>query len=425
MSIKDIERRVPAGRQLPALFQRFIDAGPPFEIEWNSLKNYALKKSATETAVPFLRLYDGGLLALWYKSKSPAVVHIGAHGDWGVVAETFDDFLKAVNNCRTGLSDIDERDEDQRFVIAGIKGKPATEALPALYKRFAAWLKKHAGADAWADLETDISDLSQRMNDPKLQKKLFAAIESADAATITKLLNANPGLVNEHIKLQGAPLAIAAATKNLELVKLLLEKGADPNLKASRYAVMWNIVGSDDLEIVKFLVSRGARVRGEMQEGETALFNAQSTEMVQFLLDQGVDAKATDKYGGTALHRMAAWCRTDAARLLLDAGTNIAACDIFNVPAIWNAVETCVDDPTDLLDLLLERGAKLDGRNEAGDTLLHKAAGGTLGAVKWLVARKADPNAKNNEGKTPLDRANELLYNPHSKEIAAYLTKLK
>jgi ankyrin repeat protein len=419
--LKQIKRHVPDGQVLPALFERFVAADPPFEMEWNDLKGYALKRSATKTAVPFLRLDDGGLVALWYESDPPAVVHIGAHGDWGVVAVTFDDFLKAINSRRTGLSDIDSRDDDD-FVIRGVKGKPASKTRPVTQNKFAAWLKKHATRGTWSNLEIDQGDLSRRMNDPKLQKKLLEAIEAIDLSTISKMLDANPGLVNERIKNKGSPLDLAAHTKNLDLVKLLVDKGADPNRKGGRYGIMHDIVQFDNLEIVRYLVSRGAEVRGDMGDGMTTLFAVYSTEMAQFLLDQGVDPKATEKWGGNALHHAAAWCLTGVAELLLKAGADVAALDIFKAPPLWDAAGTHQGDPTKLLQLLLKHGASLDGKDKEGNTPLHRAAGGTLAVVKWLLQHGADPKAKNNDGHTPLQVARRLVYNPNPKEIVAYLS---
>src|SRR5829696_6550879 len=103
-----VRKRVPEGRKLPARFDDFVQAEPPYAVEWNNLDAYCLKRSATKEAVPFLRLPDGGLVALWYHTESPAVVHIGAHGERGVLTHSFDDFLKALNARKSGLPDFDD-----------------------------------------------------------------------------------------------------------------------------------------------------------------------------------------------------------------------------------------------------------------------------------------------------------------------------
>jgi hypothetical protein len=152
-----VREHLPAGRKLPARFDAFVRAEPPHcRIEWNDLDAYSLKPSATEEAVPFLRLPDGGLAALWYRESEPAVVHIGGHGELKVLARTFDDFLKALAVRRSGLPDLDT-DERPAIVVPGIgrgaRGEPTgsppgtaepdTRGLAELQERFERWFKEH------------------------------------------------------------------------------------------------------------------------------------------------------------------------------------------------------------------------------------------------------------------------------------------
>jgi hypothetical protein len=134
--------RIPKGCELPTRFDDFVRAEPPFAVEWNSLDSYCLKRSATKEAVPFLHLPDGGLVAFWYHAESPAIVHIGAHGELQVIAHNFDDFLKGIGAKCSGLPDFDEAD-DVAFRVPGVKGKPNKKGLPALQQKFEQWFKKH------------------------------------------------------------------------------------------------------------------------------------------------------------------------------------------------------------------------------------------------------------------------------------------
>jgi hypothetical protein len=136
-----VRRHVPKGRKLPARFDDFLRASLPFRVEWNDLDAYGLKPSATKSALPFLRLPDGGLVALWYHAAEPAVVHIGGHGELKVVASDFDNFLKGIGARSSGLPDIDEGDE--KFSVAGVRGKPNAARLPALQEKFDKWFKQH------------------------------------------------------------------------------------------------------------------------------------------------------------------------------------------------------------------------------------------------------------------------------------------
>ena len=136
-----VRAHVPKGRGLPERFDAFLHANLPFRVEWNVLDAYGLKHSATKTAVPFLRLPVGGLVALWYHAAEPAVVHIGAHGEQDVIAADFDAFLKAVGTRCTGVPDIDEGEEGLAF--PGVRGRPDGATLPALQGKFDKWFKRH------------------------------------------------------------------------------------------------------------------------------------------------------------------------------------------------------------------------------------------------------------------------------------------
>lgn len=141
ISADQVRRHVPKGRKLPARFDDFLRAKLPFRVEWNNLDAYGLKPSARKEAVPFLRMPDGGLAALWYHAAEPAVVHIGGHGELKVVASDFDNFLKGIGARCSGLPDIDDGEEG--FSLSGVRGKPNGAQLPALQKKFDKWFKQH------------------------------------------------------------------------------------------------------------------------------------------------------------------------------------------------------------------------------------------------------------------------------------------
>jgi hypothetical protein len=138
----EVRAHLPKGCELPSRFDEFVRAEPECRVEWNDLDSYPLKPSATKEAVPFLRLSDGALVALWYHRPSPAVVLIGGHGELKVVAASFDDFLKALAVQRSGVPDFDS-EERLPFVVPGTKGKPNTAGLAELQELFQQWFKKH------------------------------------------------------------------------------------------------------------------------------------------------------------------------------------------------------------------------------------------------------------------------------------------
>ncbi|HEX4136489.1 MAG TPA: ankyrin repeat domain-containing protein [Bryobacteraceae bacterium] len=114
----------------------------------------------------------------------------------------------------------------------------------------------------------------------------------------------------------------------------LSEEGATPFLRAAQ---------SGDVTLMKLLLDRGADPRVATSHGVTALEVAsgigwvegitfewspeQSLEAVRMCLNLGIDVNSADDEGRTALHGAAHKGRTDVIRLLVDHGANLEAHD--------------------------------------------------------------------------------------------------
>lgn len=152
---------------------------------------------------------------------------------------------------------------------------------------------------------------------------LFGAIRDRDRSTVRRLLARDPGLLSAeedwssaeafaaHLPLaaHATPLVRAAGAGDLELVRLLLDAGADPDAECG------------------------------CAGGETPLWAATlvgAADVVAELLARGVDPNATAFHGATALHVAAQRGRPDIARLLRDAGADAGVADGGGrTPADW------------------------------------------------------------------------------------------
>src|SRR5262252_4736339 len=107
------------------------------------------------------------------------------------------------------------------------------------------------------------------------------------------------------------PLMRAAFSGDLELVKLLLAKGADPTIRSKDYETMLEAAAglgfiqgyskgrsaAERLEVVKLFVSLGADVNAADDYGITALMaaaNMGDVAIIQYLVDHGADLGAYD-----------------------------------------------------------------------------------------------------------------------------------
>ena len=98
---------------------------------------------------------------------------------------------------------------------------------------------------------------------------------------------------------------------------------------------------SGDVNMVKFLIDHGAEVKARSDLGETPLhFVAKDPEVIKVLVAKGADVNARDRDGNTPLHAFQS-----------------------------NFVEY---KQAEIIDSLLSAGASVDGRNDEGETPLIK-----------------------------------------------------
>jgi hypothetical protein len=100
----------------------------------------------------------------------------------------------------------------------------------------------------------------------------------------------------------------AARDGNVEAVRTLLDSDVPPDGSSYKYArgeaaLMW-AAGEGHLDVMGLLLERGADVNARNESGWTALFNAASTrnvESVRFLIEAGANVGHVNKDGRTAL----------------------------------------------------------------------------------------------------------------------------
>lgn len=102
--------------------------------------------------------------------------------------------------------------------------------------------------------------------------------------------------------------------------------------------------------------------------------------------------------------------------MLLDHGAKVNVRNSYGSTPLHDAA---VGGQSEIVAMLLERGAEIDARDQdSGATPLYNAASwGKLDAVKLLIEKGADVNARNKTGKTPLAAAEENGFT----EVAAAL----
>ncbi len=125
-------------------------------------------------------------------------------------------------------------------------------------------------------------------------------------------------------------LMFAAAHGRVNIVKALLEAGADVNARSDVHdstAVML-AAGNGHVDVVKVLLEAGADIEERDRAGRTTLAFAaglDDVEIVKILLDAGADVNAKDGLGTTPLMWAVSEGQADIVKVLLDAGADVHA----------------------------------------------------------------------------------------------------
>lgn len=296
--------------------------------------------------------------------------------------------------------------------------------------------------------QADVNTVNIRGNTPLIHSKspeiTLLLLESGAIATID-LLSLQPEVGN----------ALHRATREgeLEIVKLLIQRGANINIENLQDLTALDLaVINKNTEIVKFLISQNADVNRVNTRGVTPLIYSNSLEITRLLLEAGATATinhVSDR--GSALHRAAPMGDLKMIKFLIQHGANIhieslqglTALDLAVMYGITNVVKFLIrknvdvnrvnaqgDTPltlsfsSEITRLLLKAGASstINHQSNTG-TALHRAVSSSIPKIKiikLLAKYGADMNAKDSHGNTALDLAKQHNY----KKIERLLSSL-
>jgi len=227
----------------------------------------------------------------------------------------------------------------------------------------------------------------------------------------------------------------AAKAGNLVMIEQALHKGAIINLEARTKSGDTPILLASyagHLAFIRKLVSLGANPRHQNDSTEeSALHRACDNghiDLARYLLNCRCNPNVADKWGWTALHRVCWLGRHDLAALLLDNGAEIhCARKIDGDTPLHIATKS---GSRSMIQLLLDRGARIEDRNARGRTPLHLAVGrqdvgDNVGMLQDLLDRNADLSARDEDGKTPLDLSLDMFNGPTFEQLlTSYREKL-
>ena len=332
----------------------------------------AIKNGNAEAVKTLLEKDPAQLASLDASARTP--LHQAAlRGDLTVLTA-----ILAMKDVAVNLKD---RDGDTPLHLAVLQGDaPSSKAL--LAKGASADLRNMYGATP-LHLATSGEVVDQLLNGKTVDEKK-ALLASRD----------NEGRT---------PLAWAAGLGLQQVVKALLDQGADMQARddAGMSPLFFSVMSG--AEAVKILLATDARpVSSELRTAlEAQALKVDKLDLLTFLLGKGADVKLRDARGHTPLH-LAASAGAAVVKLLVDKGADIAALDDLGRTPIFGAA--CFSN--DVLLYYQEKNVNVTIIDTRGYSLLHQAASaGNVDCVKTLLAAKLEVNARSKNGETPLHLA--------------------
>jgi RNA polymerase sigma factor (sigma-70 family) len=310
------------------------------------------------------------------------------------------------------------------------------------------------------------------------QHSICVAAARNDRATVSRLLDEDAALVNFRDTNGVRPLSCAAERHHEDMTRLLLERGADPNLPEDNYAhlgyALWSVTcGRPNSAIARLLLEAGASIKaGWHASGDVsyALVTAKDDELRGLLYEHGAVAglssaanagrldlcaeilavdpsKAQDHlYGNaiqqghlgivklmmrhgaqldpkmvrtwqTALAQCLAHQRVELAEFLIENGEDINWPNWFGQPPLHYAT---MRDRPDMVEWALDHGADIEARDWELEsrTLAWAAHVGSIECARVLLERGAKvTHPEDKPWNTPMARAEKTGH----AEIAALL----
>lgn len=255
------------------------------------------------------------------------------------------------------------------------------------------------------------------------QQALMQAIHQGDPAGINRALTAG-AVLNQPLADGSLPLAWAVESQNPALVKLLLDKGARPDLGDSHLQSFSPLVVAcqrGEPAIVAALLEAGAQANNTTVTGVSplALCAGNSTAAtVKKLLDQGANLEAADNTGQTPLMWAAAKGQVFNLQLLLSQGAEVNRKTAKGLTPLFFALRS--GNP-EAAELLLDAGADADYIAPDGTSAVQMAMYWKQFAIaERLVQRGVDLTAYDRNGNQLLHAA--IIHN-QPQLVAALLAK--
>jgi ankyrin repeat protein len=227
---------------------------------------------------------------------------------------------------------------------------------------------------------------------------------------IVEILIENGANVNMISETYGTPILQAAIYGHLEVVQYLIEKKADINLSTNNGKTpLMSAVEQGHFEIVKALLQKTATVNLQTNSGLSALHLAiRNIEIVEILIENGANVDIISEILGAPITQAARLGHLDVVQHLIEKKADINLSTINGPTPLMSAAG---NGQFEIVKALLQKKAKVNAQTYGGLSALHFAVmniDGSREIVEILIENGANVNIISEIHGTPIIQAVRL-----------------